>query len=664
MRLHWCGSRQQLVLIAVLSAIVVASECQQATPPATAQVNIATTPATTPELATRLRSLSADEQASLRKILANPRTLDTNGNPRLVAIARDLCRLTLDDADELGKRLDELHAGAVVEFALVPLQRQEWAIKQIGQIQDRLTRKLSLQYPQDVWSGNVTTEVRELPWLKKRTKQQILEVIGLRLTCEPDDLGPAKTDISNTDLEVITALPALRNLDLRQSEISDAGLAHLTGLRRLKTLNLTSTPISDAGLKSLAELSNLTELQLEFTKVTGTGLEHLARCHHLSTLVISQGGGSRLELRFLNRLKSLVKLTINAAGKLDLHDLPSLTSLSVILVGANEEPNELRLANLPVLQTANVSLYSMSEKTPVIENLPELLRLSINTDAKTLPCVQLSLLTNVRELAISGTNLRFSAADVQLLSDLHRLTRLHLGGQLDPDCLQHLRHLTALRRLAFGGNLDDVELSALNAMKLLQVLTIWNMHGSGQGFKVLPQFPNLKEIHLSSMNLDSLQLTELPSLQIIQFNNCQIQKLDLHNLPKLKTVNCSSLTTTAMVIEDLPSVNWLSFSVVDADKIQKLSLQGMAKLQTLQLTPIKDSAIEGIPYITSFDDSMLARFAAFPKLESLTFRFGAVTEEGLQSLRDSRTLRSVDLTGCRHVSEDSRRQLREFLQQR
>lgn len=664
MRLRWCGSRQQAALIAVLNAIVVSSGCQQATPPATAQVNIATAPATTPNLATRLQSLSADERASLRKILANPRTLDTNGDPRLVALARDICRLTLGEADALGRRLDELHAGAVIEFALAPLQRQEWALKQIGLIQDRLTGKFSLQFPQEVWSGSVTTEVRDLSWLKKHTKQPVLEVIGLRLTCEPDDLGPAKTDISDDDLQVVTALPALRHLDLRQSEISDAGLAHLTGLQRLKTLNLTSTPISDAGLKSLGELSSLTELQLEFTKVTGEGLEQLARCHHLSTLVISQGAGSHLDLRFLNRLESLVALTINSAGQLDLHDLPTLKTLSVNLAGSSEKPAELRLANLPVLQTAHIALHSTSEKPPVIENLPEILRLSIIIDAMSLPYVQLSLLTSVRELAISGTNLRFSPSDVQHVSKLHRLTRLQLGGQLDPDCLQHLRHLTALRRLAFGGNLDDAELLTLNAMKLLQVLTIWDMHGSGRGLNILSQLPKLNEINFSNLNFDSLQLKELPSLRSLHFNNCRIQKFELRNLPSLQTVNCNSLTTEAMDIEDLSSVRWLSFSLVDADKIQTISLQRMANLQTLQLTPIKDSGIEDIPFITSFDDQLLARIAAFPKLESLSFRFSAITEAGLQSLRASPTLRSVDLTGCRHVSEDSRRRLREFLQQR
>ena len=147
------------------------------------------------DLASRLKSLSTDEQNSLRQLLASPDSIDLNTDARLVEIAHELCRLTLTEANELGRRLDAEQTGTVSEFALTPLRRQTWALNQIQQIQARMTRKTSAQNPEQVWSATFVTENRDLSWLKERTGANVTEVTTLDLAYEPDDLGPVQSDI-------------------------------------------------------------------------------------------------------------------------------------------------------------------------------------------------------------------------------------------------------------------------------------------------------------------------------------------------------------------------------------------------------------------------------------------------------------------------------------
>ncbi|MBS0203924.1 MAG: hypothetical protein JSS49_13550 [Planctomycetes bacterium] len=646
----------------LLAALTFVVGCQQSTPTADPAIS-ATVPAS--DLAIQLKSLTSDEQRGLREILADPASLDVNGiDPHLAAIARDLCRLTLTDADKLGTRLDTLQAGAVSAFALVPLERQKWAMDQVRRIDERVVQKLSLQSRSEAWTAKLVLRRRDLPWLNDHSGGPVEEVVGLNLIWDPYDLGPEDTDVSDSDLKLVTALPGLRQLDLRHTAITDAGLRHLTGLQQLNTLNLSATSITDEGLKSLGELSNLAELLLERTNLAGSGLAHLAGCTRLSKLTISRNSEPSMELGALNELKSLEALTVSSNGNLDLHDLPNLHTLSAGQSASKTNPATLRLTKMPALQTVSITQSFVSTDQLVIHDLPRIVRLSIYTDAPTVPFEQLSELTNVRELTIDGRCLSYSEAKIRHLSKLHRLTRLHLGGTLDLDCLQHLQELTALRRLAFGGPVNDSELSALSKMKLLQGLTVWNMHGTGQGFDVLKRLSHLKELSISNLDLNALHLVELPLLKQLHADKCQIRAVEFRDLPKLKTVNINSLITKSISAVKLPNLAWLSISLQDADQIEAVSLQDLPELRTLQLTPISNASIESIPFVANLDDPLLKHVAQFPKLESLTFRYAKITEDGVQSLRNSRSLRTVDLTGCPYISSDSRQQLRELLLRR
>lgn len=155
----------------VIFAMMFATACQRAPAPPPSPA-VGTQASRTLDLATRLQSLSTVEQNSVRRLLTNPGSTDTSEDARLVGIARDLCHLTLTEANELGIRLDTEQSGAVSEFALVPLQRQTWALDQILQIEARMTKEISPQYAGYAWSAGRVTENRD-PGSGSSTSQDV-----------------------------------------------------------------------------------------------------------------------------------------------------------------------------------------------------------------------------------------------------------------------------------------------------------------------------------------------------------------------------------------------------------------------------------------------------------------------------------------------------------
>ena len=641
--------------------------CQRATVPVPTASNptVSINAVPTPDLATRLKSLSTDERKSLRQLLAEPVSTSSGYDARLVEIARELCHLTLTEANELGSQLDADQAGAVSEFALVPLQRQTWALGQVEQFKARVAKKIFPWELAQVWTCIVAFTDRDLPWLKARTGDKIKEVTGLCLACETDDMGPLPTGISDDDLKVVAAFTGLQSLDLTESQISDVGLTHLVGLRQLRFLDLRNTAVTDVGLRTVAELPSLSELRLENTKIAGPGIEHLAKCSNLSKLNFTANTDKPLDLRHFTRLESLEELQIIAHGDLDLHDLPNLVKLGISQGGSNDNPSGLRLANMPALENVSLTLHQSSPdrfQNIKIENLPEILQLYISADFAELPFDQIGQLTNVRELMIVNGPGTCSKADARHLANLSHLTQLFLGMNLDPGCLQQLRNLTALRQLAFGGGgSDDAELLHLKDLKLVERLSVWELHGTGQGFEVLQQMPMLQELKVTKSDLDALRLTGLPSVLRLHFDQCRIRSLDLTELPNLQTVNINRLKTDSISVKDLPKMRWLSLSLVNADRIKQVALHGLPVLETLQLVPITfEGAIEGIPYTAPFDDRLLADVATFSKLESLSIRSSAITDAGLQQLVTGPKIRWLEITGP-NITEPAMQKLREAL---
>lgn len=86
-------------------------------------------------------------------------------------------------------------------------------------------------------------------------------------------------NVTNADLEHLTALLDLERLILRSTQITDDGLKHLQAVVSLRFLELISTSITDVGLTQLEALPNLQRLTIDDADVTPEGVEYFRESH-------------------------------------------------------------------------------------------------------------------------------------------------------------------------------------------------------------------------------------------------------------------------------------------------------------------------------------------------------------------------------------------------
>jgi hypothetical protein len=71
-------------------------------------------------------------------------------------------------------------------------------------------------------------------------------------------------------------VPALRDLNLKNSDVTDEGLAHLSAVPGLRDLDLRGTAVTAAALPRLARLASLESLRLSDTQVSAADVPRLA----------------------------------------------------------------------------------------------------------------------------------------------------------------------------------------------------------------------------------------------------------------------------------------------------------------------------------------------------------------------------------------------------
>jgi len=96
------------------------------------------------------------------------------------------------------------------------------------------------------------------------------------------------SSVGDDGLKVLGSLPRLRTFQATSTKVTDAGLFHLQDLVGLEVLVLSGNDITDAGVARLAKLRNLTGLFLNSTKVTDSGLEHLRGMNRMTKLNLSK----------------------------------------------------------------------------------------------------------------------------------------------------------------------------------------------------------------------------------------------------------------------------------------------------------------------------------------------------------------------------------------
>lgn len=86
------------------------------------------------------------------------------------------------------------------------------------------------------------------------------------------DLSLARTQITDSSLELVSAMPQLARLDLRETQVTVSGLAHLAGHDQLTELVVSRTQLDDAVIETLKQLPALERLWIWDAGMTAEGL--------------------------------------------------------------------------------------------------------------------------------------------------------------------------------------------------------------------------------------------------------------------------------------------------------------------------------------------------------------------------------------------------------
>lgn len=182
--------------------------------------------------------------------------------------------------------------------------------------------------------------------------QLLSELTGL------ENLNLSGTKVSDSGLEHLTGMSNLKALRLSITRVSDSGLLHLHRLTQLQSLDLSGLQITDAGLRNLEELRELRSLDISGTRVTGAGLAHLAGLTSLERLVLSGTGVGDDGLKHLVRLTRLESLDLSGTQVTGsgLEHLAGLTNLRDLAVGFTRvcDTGLMHLKNLDRLESLNV----------------------------------------------------------------------------------------------------------------------------------------------------------------------------------------------------------------------------------------------------------------------------------------------------------------------
>jgi hypothetical protein len=119
--------------------------------------------------------------------------------------------------------------------------------------------------------------------------------------------------LSSSDVQEISRLPHLRQLQLLDCDLSDEQVAPLSESIWIEELWLDGNPkLTDAALGSLQHLTRLRVLRFYRSRITDAGVEHLAGMTELEDLQLGESQVTDAGMPFIGRLTKLKTLDIRA----------------------------------------------------------------------------------------------------------------------------------------------------------------------------------------------------------------------------------------------------------------------------------------------------------------------------------------------------------------
>ena len=318
----------------------------------------------------------------------------------------------------------------------------------------------------------------------------------------------------DTDIDPLTKLKGLRDVNLSGTQVSNDGLVKLQGVKQLRKLELqTCANISDDGMQHLAALPKLEQVLLLYNSgsITNGALQQLAKIKSLRLLdvrgcvQISDEGVAHLAT-----LPNLVALKLKTSGVTDkgVAHLARLSKLrSLHLESCRVSGDALQhLSGMKELEELN--LYGTLVDDEGLAHLKGLSKLKI---------------LRFRDTAIAGTGLRHLAASQ------HSLRRLDLSESfIGDEGLGFVAQFANLETLnLWNGGITNDGLTRLVGLHKLRDLNLEGCDIDDEGIESVAEFTNLESLNLKETGItdESLQtLTVLKQLKSLNLQNTNISE--------------------------------------------------------------------------------------------------------------------------------------------
>ncbi|KEG06753.1 putative leucine-rich repeat protein [Trypanosoma grayi] len=463
-------------------------------------------------------------------------------------------------------------------------------------------------------------------------------------------------------------LPALRELDLGCTAITDGCLQGLNASCSLVRIALQHCRhLTD--VSPLASIETLEEVDLSGCEGVRT-VDALGRLPVLRELDLRCTAITDSELQGLSASRSLVKIVLPDCRHLtDVSPLASIKTLEgLILSGCEGVRTVGALGRLPALRELDLGCTAITDEELqglsashrlmkiVLCNCKHLTDVSPLASIKTLEEVDLSGCEGVRTVGALGRLpiLRelvlgcgsITDGELQGLSVSRSLVRIFLA-----DC----KHLTDVSPLASIKTLEEVDLSgcegvgtvgALGSLPVLRELDLGCTAITDEELQGLSASRSLVKIVLRTCKhlTDVSPLASIKTLEEVDLSGCEeVRSLGaLGRLPILRVLDVGCAAFTDEELRCLSASRSLVKIVLQTCK-HLTDVSPLASIETLEEVDL--SVCEGVEIV---DD-----LGRLPVLRELVLRCTAITDEELQGLSASRSLVSIVLPDCRHLTDVS-----------
>jgi len=204
---------------------------------------------------------------------------------------------------------------------------------------------------------NTTTNRAKAPDLNKLSKDEI-------------DIDMSVTDLSKSNLALLSAYPKLRNLNLSNCNLQPAQLKQLATLKNLERLNLRiNSNLSKANFNELKPLKHLISLSVEACDLPPGPVIEICQLKQLEELNLEHNLALPLEvIDHLSKMPKLKKLFVSNSIKdknvmRALGKLKNLESLYIDRTNLNDEDFAYLLKQLPNLKKFSVTFTDITLKS-------------------------------------------------------------------------------------------------------------------------------------------------------------------------------------------------------------------------------------------------------------------------------------------------------------